>query len=124
MKKKFSIIIATVIAIVSIAIPVCAQTSYLDVSAGDESSYYTYKDTGAAWENYYYVTPQTYVGPLIVARSSSEAAGCSSHFTIMHTYADKYAYGESSPGGFYYRLTAGPDYAGGPNWHLTGRYTP
>lgn len=63
------------------AMPVGAKTSQLDVKAGDICSYYTYKDTGSAYENYYYVTPTTYVGKYIMGNSISKNGKYSSGYT-------------------------------------------
>lgn len=107
------------------AMPVGAKTSQLDVKAGDICSYYTYKDTGSAYENYYYVTPTTYVGKYIMGNSISKNGKYSSGYTLLYRSASKYSYGLSEvPGGMYYRLETGPAADTGAGWHLKGRYTP
>lgn len=123
-KKGLGILMAMLVCVFAMGIPVFASTSYLDVKEGDRDSYYTYKDTGSAWENYYYVTPETYVGYPIIAHSMSQNSAIGSPFTEMYKNGSKYAYDGSAPGGVYYRLESGPSYMSGSGWHLTGRYTP
>ena len=123
-KKKIGILLAMMMCTVAGMLPVHAGTSYLDVQAGDQYSYPTYKDTGTDFETYYYVTPTTYVGNDIMGRSFSVDGKYSSTITIMYNYPDKYSYEIHGPqvvGGIYYRMFAHCNMAG---WHLIGRYTP
>lgn len=105
-KKKIGILLAMMMCTVAGVLPVHAGTSYLDVQAGDQYSYPTYKDTGTDFETYYYVTPTTYVGNDIMGRSFSVDGKYSSTITIMYNYPDKYSYEIHGPqvvGGIYYR---------------------
>ena len=90
-KKKIGILLAMMMCTVAGVLPVHAGTSYLDVQAGDQYSYPTYKDTGTDFETYYYVTPTTYVGNDIMGRSFSVDGKYSSTITIMYNYPDKYS---------------------------------
>lgn len=124
-KSKKGIFLCVIASVFMMAVPVCAETRYdLDVSDGDRYSYYAYKDTGAQYENVYYVTPTTYVGNIIMGNSVSNT-GYSSGWTKMNRYGASYSYGvRQAPGGIYYRLMAGPGVNTGSDWHLVGRYTP
>lgn len=122
--KKIGVLLVLILSVS--AMQTSAATSQLDVKAGDIYSYYTYKDSGSAWENYYYVTPQKYVGKYIMGNSASKNGKYTSGYTLMHTKKSKYSYGNDmkAPGGMYYRLITGPGAGTGSGWHLTGRYTP
>ncbi len=123
--KKTGILLIMTICTVIFGIPANAATSYLDVSTNDRYSYYTYKDTGADYENLYYVTPTTYKGRLIMGRSRSQNGKYSSHITNISKKADSYSYGSpKSQGGIYYQFYAGPGVGTSSDWHLIGRYTP
>lgn len=124
-KRKICILAAALALAVMAVMPVSAATSWLDVNAGDVYSYYTYKDGGEDWENYYYVTTDTYVGYPILARSSAQIGNYTSSFTQIEGGANSYWYGKIHvPGGINYRITSSPSYLSGSNWHLTGYYTP
>lgn len=124
-KRRFSILAIALAVVAVMGVPASAARSWLDVSAGDVYSYYTYKDGGADWENYYYVTTDTYVGFPILARSSSQIGNYTSAFTQIEKGSDSYWYGKIHvPAGINYRITSSPSYLSGSNWHLTGYYTP
>lgn len=124
-RKRVAVVMALLSGVLLFSLPVSAKTSYLDVKAGDISSYYTYKDTGSQWENYYYVTPTSYTGKYIMGNSTSQNGKYGSGYTLLHKEASKYSYGTRTvPGGIYYRLETGPGPGTASNWHLVGRYTP
>ena len=123
-KARGSILAAALLLAIVFSVSASAERSWLDVSAGDRYSYYTYKDTND-YENLYYVTPDIYVGFPIIARSVSQSGQYSSAYTQMENKRAWYSYGTTNvPGGINYRLEAGPSYLSGANWHLTGYYTP
>lgn len=124
MKKKMTGIMLTALLLVAAMVfPVSADRSFLDVSAGDRYSYYTYKLRDN--DPYYYVSTETYVGYPVMACSAPKD-GQASQFTIMEQGTGKrYSYGSiEAPYGQYCRLLAGPSYLSGNNWHLTGWYNP
>lgn len=123
-KKSLNAIVAVMALIIVMGMQVCAATTRLDVKAGDVESMRTLKDGGAFWENYYYVTPERYVGYPVIAHSMSLSGAYTSPFTQMENGAGRYKYGqEGTPAGIYYKLVAGPSYSSGADWHLEGRYT-
>ena len=119
--KKLSVLMASVACVAAMALPVGATTSWLDVKAGDTHSYYTYKDTGDDWDNYFYITPSTYQGSKIKGLSLSKGGKYSSGYQTMSTAKKRYQYKKTAPGGIYYRFTGSCTTSG---WNLTGNYTP
>lgn len=125
MKKGFGTLIVSTVCAAIMVLPVSASTTRLDVREGDRNSYYTYKDAGQyEYENYFYVTPETYIGSALMGISVSQQGSYSSGWKSIYNKALKYQYDVKAPGGIYYRLETGPHAATPANWHLTGWYTP
>ena len=124
-KKKISILIIAITMVCSTlkGLPANASTSWLDVKPGDINSALTYKDTGADWEDKFYVTPTLYVGTEILGNSVSQNIHYGSGVCHLRTYARKYWYtATEAPGGIYYKLGCASEKDS--NWKLEGWYTP
>ncbi len=124
MKKKVVGILVAGMCLGALTLQAAAVSSYLDVKPGDEFSYWTMKDGGADWDNYFYVTPEIYSGAnTIFARSYEKDGKISSGYHALSRNSSRYSYGENALAGKFYRLQA----YGSPStsyWHLTGIYTP
>ena len=124
MKKKLLALFVVGMAISSLTLSAGATTSQLDVKKGDTYSYWTMKDSGSKWDNYFYVKPTSYGGAnAIFARSYAQDGSVSSDYQQMSRSAARYSYGKKALGGKMYRLQAygSPD---SYSWHLVGKYTP
>lgn len=123
MKKKVVGILVAGMCLGALTLHVAAVPSILDVKPGDVYSYWTLKDGGADWDNYFYVTPQVYTGSTIYGRSYAQDDSVSSGYYALSRSRDRYSYGNEAKAGKLYRLEtyASPATA---YWHLTGRYTP
>ncbi len=124
MRKKVAGLLVVGMCLGTLTLPVVAKKSYLDVKPGDEYSYWTKKDGGADWDNYFYVTPEIYSGAnTIYGRSYAQDGSVFSGYYALSRSRDRYSYGNRAEEDKLYRLQA----YGSPataSWHLTGAYTP
>lgn len=119
MRKKLGVIAAAVICVIAMGVPVYAKTSPLDVKAGDTYSFWTQKDGGSDWDNYFYVTPTSYYGTVHAFCSAQTDRVTSPTYVISHT-TSRYSYVDYAAPGKFYRLYT---YGSPSGWHLIGRFT-
>ena len=123
-KSIFYVSALLILLFVIFTMPVNAATSYLDVRAGDTSSYATWKESGANWENKFYVTANM-VGLISAWSSATDGSIESTHVPLVNG-ARSYMYRNdmTAYGGKYYILYTYPNAGSPSNWSVTGRYTP
>lgn len=123
MKRKIYGAIAACIMLGTLAVPVHAGNSYLDIKAND---IYSYPETKDDSERNFYITPKTYVGDYVRVRSRclDNAAYASGYLTVSKTLnkSKPYSYGRPVNGGLTYQLDGYG--APGNTWHLVGTYCP
>lgn len=123
-KRMLYLMLFMIILIVMYTIPVSAATSYLDVRAGDTSSYATWKESGANWENKWYVTVNM-VGNISAWSSATDGSIESTHVPLINgAQSWNYRNDMTAYGGKYYILYTYPNLGSPSNWSVTGRYTP
>ena len=121
MKKKLSLFLAMNACVTSMSMTALAKNSPLDVSPGDENSFWTIKDDG---ETNYYITVSSFVGGTIKGISICENGVGTPYYRVIRnakgTYKVRYGC-DVYPTKNYQLRTYGEPSTG---WHLTGVYCP
>lgn len=87
MKKKLSLFLAMTACVTSMSMTALAKNSPLDVSPGDENSFWTIKDDG---ETNYYITVSSFVGGTIKGISICENGVGTPYYRVIRNAKGTY----------------------------------